>query len=67
MEDTDIRSAKSAQMRAQFATVENYMVSQSLITSNLKKQGLETVDLFDIVHFKQTQKEHLYYERTHIF
>ena len=27
MEDTDIRSAKSAEMRAQFATVENYMVS----------------------------------------
>ena len=27
MDDTDIRSAKSAEMRAQFATVENYMVS----------------------------------------
>merc|ERR1712032_642126 len=32
MEDTDIRSAKSAEMRAQFATVENYMVVGCMMT-----------------------------------
>ena len=36
MEGKDIRLDKSAEMRAQFATVENYMVSHNFILSIYK-------------------------------
>ena len=38
MEGKDIRLDKSAEMRAQFATVENYMVSHNFILSIYKEE-----------------------------
>ena len=43
MDATDIRSDKSAEMRAQFATVENYMVSLNFLL----------LDIFSIFHWEK--------------
>ena len=46
MEGKDIRLDKSAEMRAQFATVENYMVSNNFILSMYKEELLLLLYIF---------------------
>ena len=46
MEGKDIRLDKSAEMRAQFATVENYMVSHNFIAYTEKSYSCYYVQIF---------------------